>query len=82
MTRESHAGFCESGEVKFLSATLPQAHEHDAERAVWAGLALIEAVPKLKPAAGLPLQMRVEIATRLVIVGEALSGWSLLARSR
>src|SRR5580704_10922650 len=29
----------------------PQAHEHDAERAVRAGLALVEAVPKLKTAA-------------------------------
>ena len=29
----------------------PQAHEHDAERAVQAGLALVEAAPKLKTAA-------------------------------
>jgi class 3 adenylate cyclase len=41
----------------------PQAHEHDAERAVHAGLALVEAVPKLKTAAGVPLQVRVGIAT-------------------
>ena len=34
----------------------PQAHEHDAERAVLAGLALVEAVPMLKTAAGTPLQ--------------------------
>jgi class 3 adenylate cyclase len=32
----------------------PQAHEHDAERAVRAGLALVEAVPKLETAAGVP----------------------------
>ncbi|MGO9769437.1 MAG: adenylate/guanylate cyclase domain-containing protein, partial [Roseiarcus sp.] len=32
----------------------PQAHEHDAERAVLAGLALVETVPKLKTAAGAP----------------------------
>ena len=32
----------------------PQAHEHDAERAVQAGLALVEAVPKLVTAAGFP----------------------------
>src|SRR5215472_14015023 len=39
----------------------PQAHEHDAERAVRAGLALIEAIPKLEIAAGIPLQVRVGI---------------------
>jgi len=32
----------------------PQAHEHDAERAVRAGIALVEAVPKLNTAAGSP----------------------------
>lgn len=50
----------------------PQAHEHDAERAVRAGLALIEAVPKLKTAAGVPLQVRVGIATGLVVVGDLI----------
>ncbi len=48
----------------------PQAHEHDAERAVQAGLALVEAVPKLDTAAGSPLQVRVGIATGLVVVGD------------
>jgi len=32
----------------------PQAHEHDAERAVRAGLSLVEAVPKLATNAGSP----------------------------
>ncbi|SDR63926.1 SAM domain (Sterile alpha motif) [Rhizobiales bacterium GAS113] len=50
----------------------PNAHEHDAERAVRAGLALVEAVPKLKTAAGVPLQVRVGIATGLVVVGDLL----------
>jgi class 3 adenylate cyclase len=50
----------------------PQAHEHDAERAVRGGLALIEAVPKLATAAGSPLQVRVGIATGLVIVGDLI----------
>jgi len=50
----------------------PQAHEHDAERAVLAGLALVEAVPKLKTAAGIPLQVRVGIATGLVVVGDLI----------
>jgi hypothetical protein len=46
----------------------PQAHEHDAERAVLAGLALVEAVPKLSTMAmaGSPLQVRIGIATGLV----------------
>src|SRR5271163_2513495 len=50
----------------------PQADEHDAERAVRAGLALVEAAPKLSTAAGVPLQVRVGIATGLVVVGDLL----------
>src|ERR1700676_4395531 len=50
----------------------PQAHEHDAERGVLAGLALVEAVPKLKTAAGTPFQGRVGIATGLVVVGDLI----------
>jgi class 3 adenylate cyclase len=50
----------------------PQAHEDDAERAVRAGLELIQAVGGLK--ASTPLQTRVGIATGLVVVG-ALIGW-------
>jgi class 3 adenylate cyclase/predicted ATPase len=50
----------------------PQAHEHDAERAVRVGLALVEAVPKLATAAGSPLQVRVGIATGLVVVGDLI----------
>ncbi len=48
----------------------PQAHEHDAERAVQTGLELVEAVPRLDTAAGSPLQVRVGIATGLVVVGD------------
>jgi class 3 adenylate cyclase len=50
----------------------PQAHEHDAERAVLAGLALVEAVPKISTMAGSPLQVRVGIATGLVVVGDLI----------
>ena len=46
----------------------PEAHEHDAERAVRAGLELIAAVSDLKTHA--PLQTRVGIATGLVVVGD------------
>jgi hypothetical protein len=48
----------------------PQAHEHDAERAVRAGLELISAVTGLKPRAA--LQTRVGIATGLVVVGDLI----------
>jgi class 3 adenylate cyclase/predicted ATPase len=46
----------------------PQAHEDDAERAVRAGLALIEAVGKLRVQE--PLQLRIGVATGLVVVGD------------
>ena len=48
----------------------PQAHEHDAERAVRAGLELVAAVGALKTHA--PLQTRVGIATGLVVVGDLI----------
>ena len=47
----------------------PAAHEHDAERAVRASLAILDAVSTLK-AASLTLQARVGIATGLVVIGE------------
>src|SRR6202163_5147342 len=50
----------------------PRAHEHDAERAVRAGLALIEAVPNIATATNSPLQVRVGIATGLVVVGDLI----------
>ena len=50
----------------------PQAHEHDAERAVQAGLAIVEAAPKLVTLAGSPLHVRVGIATGLVVVGDLI----------
>ncbi len=48
----------------------PQAHEDDAERAVRAGLELVAAVGGLNTHA--PLQMRVGIATGLVVVGDLI----------
>ena len=50
----------------------PQAHEHDAERAVRAGLAIVEAAPKLETSAGAPLHVRVGVATGIVVVGDRL----------
>jgi class 3 adenylate cyclase/tetratricopeptide (TPR) repeat protein len=50
----------------------PQAHENDAERAVHAGLGIAEAVPQLKSRQDTGLQVRIGIATGLVIVGELI----------
>ena len=50
----------------------PQAHEHDAERAVKAGLTLVDSARRLKTAPGVPLQVRVGIATGLVVVGDLI----------
>ncbi|MCV9966893.1 AAA family ATPase [Pararhizobium sp. BT-229] len=49
----------------------PQAHEGDAERAVRAGLAVVEAVDRLD-AAGEHLAVRIGIATGLVVVGDII----------
>ena len=49
----------------------PQAHEHDAEQAIRAGLALIERVARLEIGAN-ALASRVGIATGLVVVGDLI----------
>lgn len=49
----------------------PQAHEDDGERAVRAGLKLTETIHRARPRAVVePLQVRVGIATGLVVVGD------------
>ena len=48
----------------------PQAHEDDAERAVRAGLGIVEAVDGLRPRGELRLQVRIGVATGLVVVGD------------
>src|SRR5215813_7668209 len=50
----------------------PRADEHDAERAVRAGLELVEAVAALDTPADAPVQVRVGIATGLVVVGDLI----------
>jgi class 3 adenylate cyclase/tetratricopeptide (TPR) repeat protein len=50
----------------------PQAHEDDAERAVRGALALIEAVPNLRAGHDAALQVRVGLATGLVVVGDLI----------
>ena len=48
----------------------PTAHEHDAERAIHAGLELCAAVGTLRTDADVPMRCRVGIATGMVIVGD------------
>jgi len=49
----------------------PRAHEDDAERAVWAGLALLRAISRLS-ASGQPISARAGIATGDVVVGDLI----------
>jgi class 3 adenylate cyclase/tetratricopeptide (TPR) repeat protein len=51
----------------------PQAHEDDAEQATRAGLELVDAVANLQTDIGAELQVRIGIATGMVVVGD-LSG--------
>ena len=51
----------------------PRAHEEDAERAVHAGLQLVQEIARLKPRAEVRLQARVGIATGHVVVGDLIS---------
>ena len=50
----------------------PRADEHDAERAVRTALKLVEKVAGLDTVAAVPLQVRVGIATGLVVVGDLI----------
>jgi class 3 adenylate cyclase len=50
----------------------PRAHEDDAERAIRAGLGLIEAVATLHSGRDATLQARIGIATGLVVVGDLI----------
>ena len=71
-TVERHGGFVAKymGDGVLVYFGYPQAREHDAEHAVEAGLALVDAVPRLVTPAGAPLQVRVGIATGMVVVGD------------
>jgi class 3 adenylate cyclase/predicted ATPase len=50
----------------------PEAHEDDAERAIHAALSLTEVIPKLQTGPGATLQVRIGIATGLVVVGDLI----------
>ena len=51
----------------------PRAHEDNAERAVLAGLQLVQNVARLEPRPGVRLQARVGVATGQVVVGDLIS---------
>ena len=69
---ERHGGFVAKymGDGILVYFGYPRAHEHDAEHAVEAALALVEAVPGLDTPAAAPLSVRIGIATGLVVVGD------------
>ena len=50
----------------------PQAHEDDAECAVRCGLALVDAASRLQTSHGATLQVRIGIATGVVVVGDLI----------
>lgn len=52
----------------------PRAHEDDAERAVRAGLDIVAAIGQLKTGADERVELRIAIATGLVVVGDLISG--------
>ena len=51
----------------------PLAHEENSERAVHAGLGIIEALGTLQPRPGLRLQVRIGIATGPIVIGDLVS---------
>src|SRR4029077_436332 len=59
----------------------PQAHEDDAEQAIRAGLALVDAVANLKTNIGTGLQVRVGIATGMVVVGDLTGEGAAMERA-
>ena len=67
-----HSGFVASrlGNSVLVLFGYPAAHEHDAERAIHAGLELCAAVRTLRPDADVPMRCRVGVATGMVIVGD------------
>jgi predicted ATPase/class 3 adenylate cyclase len=60
------------GDAAMVYFGYPRAHEDDAERATRAAVALIEAVAALRHEHGATLQVRIGIATGLVVVGELI----------
>jgi predicted ATPase/class 3 adenylate cyclase len=60
------------GDAAMVYFGYPRAHEDDAERATRAGVALIDAITALRHERGAALEVRIGIATGLVVVGELI----------
>jgi TolB-like protein/class 3 adenylate cyclase/predicted ATPase len=69
---DRHQGFVyrDLGSNALVTFGYPEAHEHDAEQAIRAGLELSAAVRTLRPDADAPVRCRVGIATGVVIVDD------------
>ncbi|MBV8193839.1 MAG: AAA family ATPase [Alphaproteobacteria bacterium] len=75
-TVQGHRGFIAHyvGDGVFIYFGYPQAHEQDAERALRTGLAIIRKLGRLAPIAGAVPQVRIGVATGLVVVGNVAEG--------
>jgi predicted ATPase/class 3 adenylate cyclase len=73
-----HKGFVcrDLGNTALVLFGYPEAHEHDTEHAIRAGLELCTTVRALRADATVPVQCRVGIATGMVIVGDPVGGWT------
>jgi class 3 adenylate cyclase/predicted ATPase len=60
------------GDAAMVYFGYPRAHEDDAERATRAGVAIIDAVAELRREHSTSLEVRIGIATGLVVVGELI----------
>src|SRR6516165_5514462 len=58
------------GDETLASFGYPKSYEDDAERAVHAGLDLVERIREVRSQSGDPLQVRIGIATGLVLIGK------------
>ena len=58
----------------------PEAHEDDAERAVRAGLALVDTIAAMEAPFAVRLQVRIGVATGLVVVGDLIGDGSAQER--
>src|SRR6516165_10598502 len=70
---DRHEGFVyrDLGNSALVLFGYPEAHEHDAEQAIRAGLKLCAAVRSLRADADAPVRCRVGIATGMVIIGDS-----------
>jgi tetratricopeptide (TPR) repeat protein len=80
---DRHQGFLyrELGNNVFVLFGYPEAHEHDAEQAIRAGLELCAAVRTLRGDTDLPVHCRVGITTGMVIVGDPVGAGAARAKA-